>query len=112
MIVEIKAMEEIPLARVKTVLEKLAGEVGELKYHQQITLDYSSKFSKAPLEKVEELVQRLTKEKGLSKPTAIQVANILPREVDELRPLLAREGRTFLPTDLEAILDLVKEVIG
>ncbi|MEM1537622.1 MAG: hypothetical protein QXK12_06130 [Candidatus Nezhaarchaeales archaeon] len=109
---EIKAMEEVPLVKVKAILEKLASEVGELKYHQQVTLDYSSKFSKAPLEKIEELVQRLTKEKGLSKLTAIQIANILPREIDELRPLLSREGRTFLRTDLEAILDLIKEVIG
>jgi DNA-directed RNA polymerase subunit F len=69
-------------------------ELGEF---QRRTLDYASKFSKIPPAKAEKLV----------KEDAIQIANTLPRYIEELRTILTVKGRIIGAAQLEDILKLV-----
>jgi len=100
---KVRKVEEITIAKAKEVLEEVKEKWGELKYFQQITLDFLTRFSKLPADKAEELVSRLCKEFGLSKTVAIQVVNVMPRSNEELRQILIKEGKAFLPEELNEI---------
>lgn len=103
--------ERVTLARVKAVLEGRQRE-GELTGLQKATLGYVAKFSKLSLEKAEELVGRLMAEFGLGDGCAIQIVNVMPFSVDELRPFVFTEKKTFLTSDLEKMLRLIDEYRG
>ena len=99
-VIEVK---ELTLPEVKTLLEQ-RGKESELDRVQRVTLDYATKFSKVDPDVVAALKQELTEQHGLSQFAAIQLINILPESIDELRTLLTREGRTFSTEELENIL--------
>lgn len=101
---------EITVSRVKDFLEDLKSKV-ELTSLQHVTLDYASKLTRLPSDVAEKLVEELMEKFGLSRLTAVQIVNILPRHIEELRSLLIIEGRVFLTSELEKILDVVGKCI-
>ncbi|RLF13148.1 MAG: DNA-directed RNA polymerase subunit F [Thermoprotei archaeon] len=108
---KVRRIEEITLARAKEVLAEIRDKWGELKHFQQITLDFLTRFSKLPASKAEELVNKLCESYGLARATAIQVVNIMPRSNEELRQILVKEGKTFLPEELSEMRKLIEECL-
>ncbi|PCN49983.1 DNA-directed RNA polymerase subunit F [Candidatus Geothermarchaeota archaeon ex4572_27] len=106
---KVRRMEEIPISKAKEVLEYVKERWGELKHFQQLTLDFLARFAKLPADKADELLDRLCSEFGLSRLTATQVVNIMPKSVEELRQILVKEGRTFMPDELRSMLSLIEE---
>jgi len=108
-VTEILSSKDATYAEVLKIIEAIEKEYGEL---DRITLqvrEYLRNFTKC--EKAEELVDKLMKETGLSRPTAVVVANILPANKTELRVILTLEkGKTFKEDDLDKILGIVSEV--
>jgi len=104
-------IEEIPLPRVRDLLE-LRQKRGPLEPYQMIALSHASKFSKIPPDKAEELVEELMSKFQVSRVAAVQIANILPTSIEELRTLLIKEGKVFLSEDLEKILELIRMYLG
>ena len=74
---------------------------------QRRTLDYAIKFSKISPAKAEKLIRELADKYELDRKDAIQIANCMPRYVEELRSILAVKGRIIGGTQLEDILKLV-----
>jgi len=99
-VIEVK---ELTLPEVKALLEK-RGEDAELNRVQRITLDYVSRFCKIDLESALKLKDELTKKFGLSLFATIQIINIMPESIEELRTLLTQEGKVFTTEELESIL--------
>jgi len=97
----------LTLPEVRQLLEERSRE--ELNYMQRITLDYVSKFSKLPAEAARQLVNELTSAFGLKTETAIQIANILPDTVHELRVLLTTESKTFTSDELKRMMEVIKK---
>ena len=92
-------------AEAKKTLEKVKeDELGEF---QRRTLDYASKFSKIPPAKAEKLVRELTEKHQLERKESIQIANSMPRYIEELRTILTVKGRIISATQLEDVLKLV-----
>ena len=92
-------------AEAKRTLEKAKeDELGEF---QRRTLDYASKFGKIPPAKAEKLVRELSEKYQLDRKDSIQIANTMPRYVEELRTILTVKGRIISGTQLEDILKLV-----
>jgi DNA-directed RNA polymerase subunit F len=92
-------------AEAKRTLERAKeDELGEF---QRRTLDYASKFSKIPPAKAEKLVRELFEKHQLDRKDAIQIANTMPRYIEELRTILTVKGRIISGTQLEDILKLV-----
>ena len=89
----------------KRTLERAKEE--ELGEFQRRTLDYASKFSKVPPAKAEKLVRELSEKHQLERKDAIQVANTMPRYIEELRAILTVKGRIIGGTQLEDILKLL-----
>lgn len=106
---KVRKVEEITMAKAREVLEEVKERWGELKHFQQITLDFLTRFSKLPPDEAEELVDRLCKEFGLSRTVAIQVVNVMPRSSEELRQILIKEGKVFLPGELNEIRKLLDQ---
>ena len=86
----------------KRTLEKV--KVEELGEFQRRTLDYASKFSKIPPAKAEKLIRELTEKYQLDRKESIQIANSMPRFIEELRTILTVKGRIIGGTQLENIL--------
>jgi DNA-directed RNA polymerase subunit F len=104
-------LKEIPLPKVRDLLE-LRQKRSPLEPYQMAALSHASKFSKIPSEKAEKLVEDLVDKFKISKATAVQMVNILPASIEELRTLLLREGKVFLTEDLEKILELARSYLG
>ena len=88
----------------KTLEKAKEDELGEF---QRRTLDYASKFSKIQPPKAEKLVRELGEKFQLERKDAIQIANTMPRYIEELRTILAVKGRIIGGTQLEDILKLI-----
>jgi DNA-directed RNA polymerase subunit F len=89
----------------KRTLERAKEEaLGEF---QRRTLDYATKFAKISPAKAEKLVRELGEKYQLDRKDAIQIANTMPRYIEELRTILTVKGRIIGGTQLEDILKLV-----
>ena len=80
---EITDKEIITLSEVKHLLE--SGKPEEMDQIQRWTLDYVSKFSKVSHDEGKKLVDTLVNECDLTEEEAVEVVNILPTTLEELR---------------------------
>lgn len=88
------------------ILEKI--DVEKADQIQKRTLDYTSKFSKTTPETARKLRKQLEAECGLSEGEAVEVVNVMPKSIEELRTFTAG-WRKLLPTEtLEKILRILK----
>lgn len=108
----IKVLKEknITLTEVKKILEEKSKKE-ELTVIEQATLEYARKFSKLAYEKAIELMKELEKF-GISEFGAIQVVNILPTTIEELRTILMKEEVELTPETLREIIELIKSYKG
>lgn len=97
----------ITVAEVKELLEQLGGEV-ELNTIQAITLEYARRFAKVEGSKARELVERLVEEKEMPEEVAVQIVNIMPESIEELRTILAPLAKTISTKDLEDVLKMLE----
>ncbi len=102
--------EEVTLAHVKKIVEETL-ENSELDYMQQITLDYISKFVKINFKHAEDLLNKLIKEFNLERHIAVQIVNILPKTIEELRTI-TQQSKKVKDDDLNKILQRILEVIS
>jgi DNA-directed RNA polymerase subunit F len=100
-------VKEIPLPKIRDLLE-LRQKRGPLESYQMATLSHASKFSKISSDKAEKLAEELIDKFKISRVGAVQIANILPTSIEELRTLFTKEGKVFLTEDLEKILELIR----
>ena len=105
-------MSEKPAKKVLTIpeanqiLQKMNIEKAD--QIQKRTLDYTSKFSKVTPEAVKKMRKELVEECGLTDEEAVEVANILPKSIEELRTFTSG-WRKLLPTEtLEKILKILR----
>jgi DNA-directed RNA polymerase subunit F len=76
------------------------------------TLDYLNKFSKIDGQTARKIVNRLVSEVGLTEEEAVEVVNILPNTVEELRSV-TNGWRKMLKTEtLDEMLKIISEEIG
>lgn len=72
-------------------------------------MDYAAKFSKLDSDAAESLVEALTEKFELNVEEAVQIANSMPKSIEELRVFLAGGRRIVETSKLEAILSLLDE---
>jgi DNA-directed RNA polymerase subunit F len=95
----------LSIAEANQVLQKI--DVEKADQIQKRTLDYTMKFSKASPETAQKLRKDLQDECGLTEEEAVEVVNIMPKTVEELRTFTSG-WRKLLPTEtLEKILKIL-----
>ncbi len=97
----------IPYAEVTKIIKGLMEKGVELDQITMRVYEYVSKFTKC--KKASELVSTLTSA-GLREITAVIIANILPRSVDELKALMNFEDEIPGEDKLNEILSKINEV--
>ncbi|OYT49123.1 MAG: hypothetical protein B6U85_00175 [Desulfurococcales archaeon ex4484_42] len=99
--------KNIPYAEVARIIRKLMERGVELDQITMRVYEYVSKFTKC--ERASELVNILTSMR-LKEITAVIIANILPRSIDELRALMNFEDEIPSEDKLNEILSKINEV--
>jgi DNA-directed RNA polymerase subunit F len=75
---------------------------------QKRTLDYTTKFSKVTGEVAKKLRKELETECGLSEEESVEVVNIMPKSVEELRTFTSGWRKLLSTEVLEKILQILK----
>lgn len=104
--------EPIPAAKVKEILEEFK-EKHELSYEQNVTLEHVTHINKLSLEDTEKLIEELEEAEfsnfTLSKKLAVRIADLVPRDMADLRLIFAKERVSPSKEDMEAILEIIEK---
>ena len=101
---EAKKILTIPEAR--QILLKIDVETAD--QIQKRTLDYTAKFAKTPAENVKKLRKELETECGLSEEESVELINIMPKSVEELRTFTSGWRKLLSTETLEQILKILQ----
>ncbi len=104
--VNIISRKPITLPEVKEILSTL--DPNEMDQIQRWTYNYALKFSKLPVEKARELKDKLVKECSLTEEEAVEVINVMPSSIEELRAFANGWKKLILTETLEKILKILK----
>lgn len=94
------------MAEVKEILEKEDAE--KMDQIQRWTYDYVTKFSKIDSKAAKKMKQELKKECGLTDEEAVEIINIMPTSLAELRAFTFGWKKLILAETLEKILQILK----
>lgn len=100
--------EVISLPEVKEILEKVKTE--EMDQIQRWTYDYVNKFSKISRKQAQKLVSELATQCGLTEEEAVEVVNILPSSLEEIRAFTFGWKKLILTSTSESILQKITAV--
>ena len=103
----------LSLPEVEKIMSNSEEELSTL---QLRVLNYVKKYSKLPAEKAESLIKELMEKFELTREEAVQIVDICPTHVEELRAVLSGYKRLvsfllFSEEKLQAIVDLVKKYL-
>ncbi len=103
---EEKPKKLLTIPEAHQILQKI--DVEKADQIQKRTLDYTAKFSKATPESAKKLRKELETECGLSEEEAVEVVNVMPKSIEELRTFTSG-WRKLLPTEtLEKVLKILR----
>jgi DNA-directed RNA polymerase subunit F len=105
---EIKKKQAISLAEVKEILGKV--DVEEMDQIQRWTYDYVSKFTTTDAKEAKEMKKKLVKECELTQDEAVEIVNIRPTSLAELRSFTFGWKKLILAETLEKMLKIIKEL--
>lgn len=99
----------VTLPEVKEILEAEAKQ-RELGTEQKYAVEHSQRFSRADDKKSRKLVAELLSEiEGLNETIAIKIADVMPKDAEDLRVLFAKERAGAQKKDTEKILAIVEK---
>ena len=103
---QVKKSQPISLAEVKEILGKEDAE--KMDQIQRWTYDYVTKFAKIDAKSAKKIKQELKKECGLTEDEAVEIVNIMPSSLAELRTFTFGWKKLILAETLEKILNILK----
>ena len=98
--------EVITLPQVKKILEEVKPE--EMDQIQRWTYDYVRKFARTDPESAQRMVKRLVDECDIKPEEAIEVVNIMPTSIEELRAFTYGWKKLILTETLEKMLSIIR----
>lgn len=104
---EIKKKQNISVSEVKEILSKEDPE--KMDQIQRWTYDYVSKFVRIDPKDAKKMKQQLIKECNLTEEEAVEIVNIRPTSMSELRSFTFGWKKLILAETLEKILKIIKE---
>lgn len=102
---EVIKREIVTLSEVKKILETIP--VDEMDQIQRWTFDYSKKFSKVDYEHGKEMVDRLVAEGDLTNEESVELVNVMPRSIEELRAFTFGWKKLIVTEKLEKIKSIL-----
>jgi DNA-directed RNA polymerase subunit F len=105
---KITKKEMIALPGVKEILE--TKKVDEMDQIQRWTYDYVNKFSKISQKQAQKLVNELIEQCGLTEEEAVELVNIMPLSLEEIRSFTFGWKKLILTSTSESILQKITAV--
>ena len=96
----------IPAAKVKEILDEFS-EKHELSYEQNLTIDHVTSLNKLSLEETEKLIEEL--EAYVEYKQAVRIADLLPRDMADLRLIFAKERNAPSNDEMKEILEILEK---
>lgn len=111
---EIRDEEYLTVSEAKELLEdvereRALDEERELPYELARTIEHANRFAVLSAEESIELVEALLEHEKVDEATAFKIADLLPRDRDELRAVYAQERYTLEGDELDDILNIVAQ---
>jgi DNA-directed RNA polymerase subunit F len=103
---EIQKKQAISLSEVKEILGKV--DVEEMDQIQRWTYDYVSKFASMDSKVAKEMKKQLIKDCELTEDEAVEIVNIRPTSMAELRSFTFGWKKLILAETLEKILKIIQ----
>ncbi len=104
---EVVKKQMITLPEVKEILSK--QDVESMDQIQRWTYDYVSKFAKIEPKVAKKMKQELISQCGLTEEEAVEIVNVLPKSLPELRSFTFGWKKLILSETLEKILKVIDE---
>lgn len=103
---EVKEKKPVSIAEVKEILG--GGDPEDMDQIQRWTFDYVSKFSTLEADEAKKMRRDLVKECGLTEEEAVEIINIRPTTLAELRSFTFGWKKLVLAETLERMLNIIK----
>ncbi|MFC3959911.1 RNA polymerase Rpb4 family protein [Halovivax cerinus] len=87
--------------------ERALDEDRELRYELARAIEHANRFAVLDPDESRELVADLEAHEKIDEATAYKIANLLPRDRDELRAVFAQERYSLSGDELDDVLDTV-----
>ncbi|MCS6767645.1 MAG: hypothetical protein RMJ59_02945 [Candidatus Nitrosocaldus sp.] len=100
----------ITLPEVKGILARIDQD--KMDQIQRWTYNYVTKFSKVTEEKARAMKDRLMNECGLTEEEAVEIINVMPSSIEELRTFTFGWKKLILTETLEKMLKILDEGRG
>ena len=97
------------LAEVKNVLRKISKERKELIYEQRIALEHAEHFSTLSAKQTKDLIAELLKQEHIEEFHAYKIADILPKTLDDVKAIFAKERISPSEKEIKTIIELVNK---
>lgn len=81
--------------------------LAKLTFEKKSTLDHVTVFKRISVKKAQKMIKDLVKIERVSDSHAFKIAEIMPRDESELRPIFAKDRFTLSPEELKQILDII-----
>lgn len=104
---EVKHRQAVSIPEVKEILEREDPE--SMDQIQRWTHDYVSKFTKIDAKTAKKMKEELVKECDITEEEAVEIVNILPTTLAELRSFTFGWKKLILAESLEKMLKIIKE---
>jgi DNA-directed RNA polymerase subunit F len=102
-------VKPVSLAEVKNILRKISKERPELIYEQRIALEHAEKFSTLSAKQTKDLIAELLKQEHIEELHAYKIADILPRTLDDVKAIFAKERVSPNEKEIKTIIELVSK---
>ncbi|MEW6603427.1 MAG: RNA polymerase Rpb4 [Thermoproteota archaeon] len=99
--------EIVTLPHVKEILESVKPD--DMDQIQRWTADYVTKFAKVDSKTAQKMVRKLVEECDLTEEEAVEVVNIMPVSLEELRAFTFGWKKLILTETLDKMLNILKE---
>ena len=104
---EVVKKQMITLSEVREILSK--QDVESMDQIQRWTYDYVSKFAKIEPKVAKKMKQDLISQCGLTEEEAVEIVNVLPKSLPELRSFTFGWKKLILSETLEKILKIIDD---
>ena len=102
---EVLQREIITLSEVKKILESIS--LDEMDQIQRWTYDYSKKFAKSDYDKTKVMVDSLVNEGNLTMEESVELVNVMPKSLEELRAFTFGWKKLIVTEKLEKIKSIL-----
>jgi len=103
---KVKKKQAVSISEVKELLQ--SQEPDTMDQIQRWTYDYATKFAKFDAETAKKIKQELVKDCGLTEEESVELINICPKTMAELRSFTFGWKKLVLSETLEKILQIIK----